>query len=112
MTKLTELPVWMLLGPASQDALLLGRGDTLPAAIAIARDLGGDAVANVPLMATTRLMLERAHALGGLALTATGALSRADDGGANDYVVRPAPRCRDVCPYKQVRALDRWRRKA
>ena len=78
MTKLTELPVWMLLGPASQDALLLGRGDTLPAAIAIARDLGGDAVANVPLMATTRLMLARARALGGLALTATGALSRAD----------------------------------
>lgn len=78
MTTLTELPVWTLLRRASQDALLLTRGDTLPAAIAVAPDLNSDDVATVPLVATTRLIVERAHALGGLTLTATGALSRAD----------------------------------
>nr|WP_049961876.1 hypothetical protein [Methylobacterium sp. B34] len=50
----------------------------MPAAIAVAPDLSGDDAANVPLVATTRLMLERAHARGGLTLTATGALSRVD----------------------------------
>lgn len=78
MTTLTELPIWTLLRRASLDALLLRRGDTLPVAIAVAPDLSGADVANVPLIATTRLMLERAHALSGLTLTATGTLSRAD----------------------------------
>lgn len=78
MTTLTELPVWTLLTRASQDALLLRRGDTLPVAIALAPDISGGDLANVPLVATTRLLLERAHGLGGLTLAATGALSRAD----------------------------------
>ena len=50
----------------------------MPAAISVAPDLSGGDIANVPLVATTRLVLERAHALGGLTLTATGALSRTD----------------------------------
>lgn len=78
MTMLAELPAWTLLRRASLDALLLRRGDTLPAAIAVALDHNSNDVAKVPLVATTRLIVERAHALGGLTLTATGALSRAD----------------------------------
>ena len=50
----------------------------MPEALMLHSSLAGAEVANVPLVATTRLMIERAQASDGLSLTATGALSRAD----------------------------------
>jgi hypothetical protein len=50
----------------------------MPSGITINPKLEGARLADVPLLASTRLMIERAQALGGLTLTATGALSRAD----------------------------------
>ena len=73
-----HLPIWTLLIRPSFDALLLGRGEEMPRAITIAPDLDGASVVDTPLLATTRLMIQRAQAPGGLTLTATGALSRAD----------------------------------
>lgn len=78
MMTLADLPIWAMLTPRSLDALLLSRGQTMPRAIALASDLDGSSVADAPLLATTRLMIQRAQAIDGLTLTATGALSRAD----------------------------------
>nr|WP_042672061.1 hypothetical protein [Methylobacterium sp. B34] len=73
-----DLPIWAMLTPPSLDALLLGRGQTVPRAITLASDLDSSSVADAPLLTTTRLMIQRAQAIDGLTLTATGALSRAD----------------------------------
>jgi hypothetical protein len=75
---MADLPIWAMLTRPSLDALLLRRGEAMPAAITIAPDLYGPSVADAPLLATTRLIIQRAQSVGGLALTATGALSRAD----------------------------------
>ncbi|WP_342166994.1 hypothetical protein [Methylobacterium sp. SD21] len=73
-----DLPIWAMLTPPSLDALLLGRGQTVPRAITLASDVDSSSVADAPLLTTTRLMIQRAQAIDGLTLTATGALSRAD----------------------------------
>ena len=78
MRTLTDLPIWTLLTRPSLDALLLNRGQAMPRAITIARDLDGASVIDTPLLALTLLMIQRAQAQGGLTLTATGALSRKD----------------------------------
>jgi len=75
---LADLPIWAVLTPPSLDALLLGRGQIIPRAITLASNLDGSSVVDTPLLATTRLMIQRAQAIKGLTLTATGALSRAD----------------------------------
>lgn len=77
MTTLADLPIWTLLTRPSLNALrCLDR--SMPAVISVASGLDTISLANVPLLATTRSMIKRALALGGLTLTATGALSRAD----------------------------------
>ena len=73
-----HLPLWTLLTQPSLDALLLNRGQAMPRAITIAPDLDGASVFDTPLLATTQVIVQRAQALGGLTLTATGTLSRAD----------------------------------
>lgn len=73
-----DLPIWAMLTPPSLDALLLSRGQAMPPAITLAPDLDATSAANAPLLATTRLMIQRAQATDGLTLTTTGALSRAD----------------------------------
>ena len=90
MRTLTDLPIWTLLTRPSLDALLLGRGQAMPRAITISPDLDGDSVVNTPLLATTRLMIQRAQAQGGLTLTATGTLSRADVRAVFDAMSWPA----------------------
>ncbi|WP_238192986.1 hypothetical protein [Methylobacterium frigidaeris] len=77
MTTLAELPIWTLLTRPSLEALL-SRDGSMPEAIKIAADLHDVSVADAPLLALTRLMIQRAQALDGLTLTATGALSRID----------------------------------
>ena len=72
------LPAWTLLTRASLDALLVGPDGSMPEALMLHSSLPGAEIANVPLVATTRLMIERAQANDGLSLTATGALSRVD----------------------------------
>ena len=76
MSTLTHPPVWSLLTRGSLDALLDLHAGGMPEVIAV--DAGRDAAMAAPLVATTRLMLDRAKAPAGLTLTATGALSRAD----------------------------------
>lgn len=73
-----DLPIWAMLTPPSLDALLLGRDQVMPRAITLASDLDGSSAADAPLLTTTRLMIQRAQAIDGLTLTATGALSRVD----------------------------------
>jgi hypothetical protein len=72
------LPVWSLLTRQSLDALLERAHSGMPAAITINPELESARLSGMPLIATTGLMIERAQALGGIMLTATGALSRAD----------------------------------
>ena len=69
-----------MLAPESLECLLLAKGETLPDAIRIGADDSVDLpdLSTVPLLFTLRLLIERAHANGGLKLTATGNLSRVD----------------------------------
>ncbi|WP_458441603.1 hypothetical protein [Methylorubrum extorquens] len=71
-------PVWSLLTRHSLDALLERADSSMPAAISIAPEFDRASLSGVPLLGTARLLIERAQALGGLTLTATGALSRID----------------------------------
>jgi hypothetical protein len=88
MITLAELPIWTLLTRPSLEALL-SRDGSMPAAIAFAPDLDDVSVAEAPLLALTRLMIQRAQALGGLTLTTTGALSRADVRAFFDEMIWP-----------------------
>ncbi|KAB1077159.1 hypothetical protein [Methylobacterium soli] len=76
--KIERLPAWSLLSRTSLDALLASQGGAAPETIAIQPSVTDIDVGTVPLLATTRLLIERAQVCGGLTLTATGALSRAD----------------------------------
>ena len=76
MSTLTHPPVWSLLTHASLDALLELSAGGMPEVITV--DATADAAMTASLVGTTRLMIQRAQALAGLTLTATGALSRAD----------------------------------
>lgn len=69
-----------MLTPGSLERLLLAKGGTLPDAIRIVADDSVDLpdLRTVPLLSTVQLLIERAHANGGLKLTATGNLSRVD----------------------------------
>ncbi|CAO4152559.1 hypothetical protein DHODJN_18500 [Methylorubrum extorquens] len=61
----------------------------MPAAISIAPEVDRASLSGVPLLGTTRLLIERAQALGGLTLTATGALSRTDTRAIFDVMTWP-----------------------
>lgn len=69
MTTLADLPIWTLLTRPSLNALRCLDCD-MPAVISVAADLDLTNLADVPLLATARLMIDRAHSLDGLTLTA------------------------------------------
>ena len=77
MTTLADLPIWTLLTRPSLNALRC-LDCSMPTVIRVASSLDPTSLADVPLLATARLMIDRAQSFGGLTLTATGALSRAD----------------------------------
>lgn len=78
MSKIEPLPAWSLLARSGVAGLLARPDGGPPSAVRLAPDLDGISAAGMPLLATLRLMLTRAQANGGLTLTATHALSRAD----------------------------------
>jgi len=61
MTTLTHPPVWSLLTRASLDALLDLHAGGMPEVITIAAS--GDAAIAAPMVATTRMMMDRAKVL-------------------------------------------------
>lgn len=79
-------PAWSLLKPASIVALVSHSQGRMPEALSIRTTL---VPPDAAIVATTRLMIERAVTVGGLTLTATGALSRADTRAVFDAMVWP-----------------------
>jgi hypothetical protein len=89
MTKIEHLPAWSLLTPFGIAGLLARPNGGPPATIRLGSNLDETSAAAMPLLATLSLMLTRAQASGGLTLTATHALSRADTRGLFDALVWP-----------------------
>lgn len=79
-------PAWSLLKPASIVALVSHSKGGMPEALSIRPGL---IPADTAIVSTTRLMIERAVNEGGLTLTATGALSRADTRAVFDAMIWP-----------------------
>lgn len=116
MTTLAEPPIWPPLPLPSLEALL-SRDGNMPAAITFAPALDDVSVVEAPLLALTRFLIQRAQALGGLTLTATGALSRADvraffgemtwpDYKANVLVMNKVLNEADVMPVEITRRIS------
>jgi hypothetical protein len=78
MAKIEPLPAWSLLTRSGVAGLLARPNNGPPPTIRLGSDLDAISAAEMPLLATLRLMIARAQANGGLTLTATHALSRAD----------------------------------
>jgi hypothetical protein len=78
MTKIEHLPAWSLLTPTGIAGLLARPNGGPPETIRLGCNLDETSAAGMPLLATLSLMLTRAQASGGLTLTTTHALSRAD----------------------------------
>ncbi|MGH1589021.1 hypothetical protein ACRBEV_12460 [Methylobacterium phyllosphaerae] len=78
MAKIEPLPAWSLLTRSGVAGLLARPNNGPPSTIRLGANLDAISAAEMPLLATLRLMIARAQANGGLTLTATHALSRAD----------------------------------
>jgi hypothetical protein len=89
MTKFENLPAWSLLTPSGVAGLLARPSGGPPETIRLGPNLDENAAAGMPLLASLSLMLVRAKVNGGLALTATHALSRADTRVLFDALVWP-----------------------
>jgi hypothetical protein len=89
MSKIEPLPAWSLLSRSGVTELLARSNGGPPPVIRLGVDLDASSAAAMPLLATLRLMLARAKSTGGLALTATHALSRADTRSLFDALVWP-----------------------
>jgi hypothetical protein len=89
MTKIEHLPAWSLLTPSGIAGLLARPNGGPPETIRLGSHLDKTSAAGMPLLAALRLMLTRAQASGGLTLTATHALSRADTRALFDALVWP-----------------------
>lgn len=89
MTKIEHLPAWSLLTPSGIAGLLARPNGGSPETIRLGSNLDEISAAGMPLLATLSLMLPRAQASGGLTLTATHALSRADTRALFDALVWP-----------------------
>jgi hypothetical protein len=89
MTKIEHLPAWSLLTPSGIAGLLARPNGGPPETIRLGSNLDATSAAGMPLLATLSLMLARAQASGGLTLTATHALSRADTRALFDALVWP-----------------------
>ncbi|ACA19865.1 hypothetical protein M446_5557 [Methylobacterium sp. 4-46] len=102
MVAIISPPAWSLLTRSSINALLDRPGGSPPSAITIRPDPNSASLLDLPLIATTRMMLERAQVLGGLTLTATGALSRADTRAIFDAITWPGYDKADVLIMNKV----------
>ncbi|MGH1570878.1 hypothetical protein ACRAWG_09645 [Methylobacterium sp. P31] len=89
MSKIERLPAWSLLSRSGVAGLLARPNGGPPLAIRLGPDLDAISAAGMPLLTTLRLMLTRAQANGGLTLTATHVLSRADTRALFDALVWP-----------------------
>lgn len=89
MSEIEPLPAWSLLARSGVAGLLARPDDGPPPTIRLGPDLDAISAAEMPLLATLRLMLSRAKANGGLTLTATHALSRADTRALFDALIWP-----------------------
>ncbi|MGH1589009.1 hypothetical protein ACRBEV_12400 [Methylobacterium phyllosphaerae] len=89
MTKIEHLPACSLLTPSGIAALLARPNGGPPETIRLGSNLDETSAAEMQLLATLSLMLNRAQASGGLTLTATHALSRADTRALFDALVWP-----------------------
>src|SRR3954468_2969655 len=78
MSEIEPLPAWSLLARSGVAGLLARPEGGPPPAIRVGANLDAISASEMPLLATLRLMLTRAQTNGGLALTATHVLSRAD----------------------------------
>ncbi|MBP1180929.1 hypothetical protein [Methylobacterium sp. PvR107] len=78
MAKIEPLPAWSLLARSSVTELLARPDGGPPSVIRLGLGLDAISTSKMPLLVTLRLMLVRAQATGGLTLTATHAVSRAD----------------------------------
>ncbi|WP_018260929.1 hypothetical protein [Methylobacterium sp. WSM2598] len=78
MVAIISPPAWSLLTLSSINALPERPGGSLLSTIIVNPNPNSASLLDLPPIATTRMMLERAQALYGLTLTATGALSRAE----------------------------------
>ncbi|GJE09516.1 hypothetical protein FOHLNKBM_0540 [Methylobacterium longum] len=87
--KIEPLPAWSLLTRSGVAGLLARPNNGPPPTIRLGSDLDAISAAEMPLLATLRLMIARAQANGGLTLTATHALSRADTRALFDALVWP-----------------------
>lgn len=89
MAKIEPLPAWSLLTRSGVAGLLARPNNGPPPTIRLGSDLDAISAAEMPLLATLRLMIAHAQANGGLTLTATHALSRADTRALFDALVWP-----------------------
>ena len=89
MMKIEPLPAWSLLTRSGVSGLLARPDGGPPRAIRLGWNLDAISAAEMPLLATLRVMIALAQAHRGLTLTATHALSRADTRTLFDALVWP-----------------------
>lgn len=89
MMKIEPLPAWSLLTRSGVAGLLARPDGGPPPAIRLGPNLDAISAAEMPLLATLRLMIAHAQANSGLTLTAKHALSRADTRALFDNLVWP-----------------------
>jgi len=85
--KIEPLPAWSLLTRSGVAGLLARPDGGPPPAIRLGPNLDAISAAEMPLLATLRLMIAHAQANSGLTLTAKRALSRADTRALFDNLV-------------------------
>ncbi len=83
------IPAWRLLGREAVHALVDAPRHGLPEAIVLTPNRAPNEINIAPLVRAARQVIERAAAQGGLALTATGALSRIDTQALFDMIDWP-----------------------
>src|SRR3712207_6608548 len=96
------MAAWKLLDRDSLRALLEVPKQGLPAAVVLTPDHAADALAAIPMLIAVRQMITRAVEQDGLALTATGALSRADTRALFDLLEWPDYSKQEVLAVNRV----------
>ncbi len=102
MSEIVSLPAWSLLARSSVAGLLARPNGGPPTTIRLGANLDPISAAGMQMLATTRLMLSRAQTNGGLTLTATHALSRADTRALFDVLIWPDYDKSDVLAANKV----------
>jgi hypothetical protein len=96
------IPAWRLLGREALRALADTPRHGLPEGIVLTPDRAPHEISTIPLVRAARQVIERAVAQGGLALTATGALSRADTRALFDLIDWPEYAKNEVLAVNRV----------